>query len=406
VRHQRVAATVGVVCVAGLALAGCTGGGAKGTSTSGSGRPGSGIGAKRTQVYTFGVVGSNGKILQLEHQKPTVVAGIPGSVVQIATSNSDTYALTSEGTVWAWGAGRTGELGDGTTTDFVASPVRVRFPTGVRISSLPNPMPFDAGLAIDSRGRAWGWGDDHALCLRAAQALFPKRLPFTHVTLASGAGGHALFDSDGRVYACGEGTDGELGDGSTRSSLVPVAVIGLPRHLRVKSLESSWQDSGALMTNGSYYDWGFNEEGQLGDGTTRNRSVPVRVRLPGFAVRVSQGGSLGNNGQTLAILADGSVWAWGDGQWGQLGTGRLQDALAPVEVTSPPDVTFDQVMSGGYACYAIGRNGALWAWGRNQFGELGDATRLPIQLTPAPVGVRLTRVSSTASNVAGFYRRR
>lgn len=329
-------------------------------------------------------------------------------MVQIATSNSDTYALTSAGAVWAWGAGGQGELGNRTTPRYASTAVRVHFPAGVRIRSLPNPMPYNAGLAIDSRGRAWGWGNNggHTLCLRRPRLLVPTRLPFSDVTLATGAGGHSLFDAHGRVFACGEGSDGELGDGSTKDPSKPVRVIGLPRKARIKALVSSWQGSGALLTNGVYYDWGYNAAGQLGDGTTRNSSVPVRVRLPAKVIQVSQGGSLPDNGQTLAILAGGSVWAWGAGRWGQLGDGGSSNSTVPVPVNVPAGVRFVRVSSGGYSCYAIDAFNDLWVWGRNQYGELGKNIPGQAQLRPAVVNVTITQVSATASNVAGLLRSR
>src|SRR5271156_6148124 len=98
-------------------------------------------------VYTFGVAGTEGPVLQTQHEKPTPIRGIEGTVTQIATSNSDTYALTSTGTVWAWGVGSNGELGNGATPLSVTRAVQVDFPGGVRVTSLPNPMPFDGGLA-------------------------------------------------------------------------------------------------------------------------------------------------------------------------------------------------------------------------------------------------------------------
>ena len=114
--------------------------------------------APGSTVYRFGVVGNQGKIAQLELSTPAAVSGITGDVVQIATSNSDSYALTSSGEVWAWGVASYGELGDGQTAPYSTRAVRVDFPAGVKVAALANPMPFDGALAIDSHGHAWGWG--------------------------------------------------------------------------------------------------------------------------------------------------------------------------------------------------------------------------------------------------------
>jgi len=397
---SRAAPTIGSLVIAAASLAACSGGGAT-PSTSG---PSSSVAARHSNVYTFGVVGTSGKVLQLEHTTPTLVSGITGTVVQIATSNSDSYALTSAGTVFAWGVGSSGQLGDGSTIDFMSVAVKVKFPAGVRITSLANPMPYDGALVIDSRADVWGWGVNsvHELCLPGTQPLLrPTRIPLTDVSLATGAGLHSLFDSKGTVYACGSGVAGELGTGSTSNRSTPTAVIGLPNG-GVKALTSSWKGSGALMDDGAYYDWGFNHTGQLGDGTTVSSSLPVLVHLRAAVVEVSQGGSSRKNGQTLAMLADGSLWAWGNGQWGQLGDGRADNSSTPVPLRLPNGARAAQVSSGGFSCYAVDTSGKLWAWGRNEFGQLGTGGSQPTQLTPVSVGVVLTQVSSTATNVAGY----
>lgn len=359
-------------------------------------------GARR--VVSFGVVGSGfgPKLLGLQHLVPTTVTGIPGTVVQVVTSNSDTYALTSAGSVWAFGAGSTGELGDGRTRAFSASPVQVRFPPQVRIAKLANPMPYDSALAIDVHGVAWGWGFNwhHTLCLPGGEHPIPVPLPLTRVTLASGAGAHSLLDAGGRVVACGLGAEGELGDGTTVTRASPTPVVGLP-HVGVASLVSSWQGSGALMDNGAYYDWGFNRAGQLGDGSRLNSALPVRVPLPAPVAAVSQGGSRPSNGQTLALLANGSLWAWGSNAYGQLGDASRHSAPSPIRVPVPPGVHLRAISSGGDASYAIDAHGVLWTWGGNQHGQLGDGTTLE-RLTPRPTGLVLAEVSATATNVAGL----
>lgn len=363
-----------------------------------------GTASSGTVVYTFGVAGTRGPVVQTLHDKPTPIPGIAGTVIQIATSNSDTYALTSAGTVWAWGVGSYGELGNGSTPAYVDTAVKVDFPNGVKITSLPNPMPFDGGLAIDSLGNAWGWGlnASHDLCLPAGLLITrPAKIPLSHVTLATGARTHSLFDSDGTVYACGDGAYGELGNGSATSRSTPTPVAGLPTG-SVKALTSSWGGSGALMATGSYYDWGYNQAGQLGDGSTTDSAVPVHVALPGPVSQVFQGGSGPTNGQTVAILAGGSLWTWGNGTHGQLGNGSTRNSATPVRITLPRGAQPVKVASGGYASYAIDQTGRLWAWGRNTDGQLGTGSSGPDRLTPVSAGMSLTQISATAQNAAGL----
>jgi alpha-tubulin suppressor-like RCC1 family protein len=361
-------------------------------------------GSPQGVVYTFGVVDSFGALMTLVHSTPTAVAGIHGTVIQIAASNSNGYALTSDGRVWAWGAGGQGELGNGTTPRLTAKAVAVQFPPGVKIASLANPMPFDTGIAIDTQGDAWGWGanTEHALCLRGTgPILFPEKLPLNDVRLASGARSHSLFLAHGRVVACGDNAAGDLGNGTLTPRAAPTAVVGLPRG-QVVALVSSWQGSGALFADGRYFDWGFNLEGQLGDGTTRHSSIPVQVRLPAPVERVFQGGSQPSNGQTLALLADGSLWAWGDGKWGQLGDGRYVSSSRPVKVLVPRGVRFTDVATGGYASYAISSAGVLWSWGSNRLGQLGDGQAELLTARPRSTGLMASQVVSTDVNVVAY----
>ena len=356
-----------------------------------------------TPLYRFGVVGNRGKIARLQLERPTAVGGVEGTITQIATSNSDGYALTASGAVYAWGVANDGELGNGTTPAYDTTAVRVRFPAGVTIAALADPMPFDGALAIDTDGQAWGWGlnGDGDLCLSKTINTVPARLALTDVTLASGARLHSLFDSHGKVVACGSDTDGVLGDGSTTTEgATPVAVVRLPSDVGVSALTTSWEGSGALLADGTYYDWGYNPHGQLGDGSRADSDVPVKVALPAPVRQVFQGGSGATNGQSVALLSDGSVWAWGDNGRGQVGDGTTTDAPVPVRVHVPADVRFVTVDSGGYASYAVDATGRLWAWGGNNNGQLGLGPGVRIETEPVAVGIHVTAVSSTASNVA------
>ena len=211
-------------------------------------------GAQAPRVYNWGYPW--GDPYGLQYYGSTLVDGIPGTTVQISTSNSASYALTKNGEVWAWGVGRGGFLGNGAEPKSTITPVEVKYPSGVKIASLPSPMPFDTGMAIDSSGNIWGWGAnvESSLCVQKGNLLSPVELPLTHVTQASGAGGHALYLSDGKLFACGANSSGELGDGPMISSANPVRVVGLPEE-SIRSIGSSWENSGAVMADGSYYDW-------------------------------------------------------------------------------------------------------------------------------------------------------
>jgi alpha-tubulin suppressor-like RCC1 family protein len=329
---------------------------------------------------------------------------LPGRVAEVATSNSSQYALLANGSLYAWGLGNAGQLGDGATKNSFTKPVRVRFPAGVKIASLPiDVMPFDTGLAVDTKGNVWGWGDNQGgeLCLgNHNKHLTPVRLPFSHVTAVAGAFDHALYDAKGQVWACGLNSLGELGDGTVKSSWWPFKVKGLGPSARVVSLVAAFADSGALLADGKYLDWGANGGGQLGIGTLRKKlsDVPVTVPLPSKARQVTQGGSAPGNGQTLALLSNGRLYAWGyDGQ-GQLGDGKTAAQSSPERITPPSGVTYRVVASSGGTSYAISTTGKVYAWGGGKEGQIGNGTT-ESSFTPVKVASGATGISATADDV-------
>jgi alpha-tubulin suppressor-like RCC1 family protein len=333
---------------------------------------------------------------------------VPGRIVQIGTSNSTDYALLSNGELYAWGQGSHGQLGDGRLHDSFARPVRVRFPAGVKIASMPaDVMPFDSALAIDTTGHVWGWGFNYGgeLCRGSATTYSrPVRLPFAHVTAAAGASDHAIFDAGGKLYTCGTNVFGELGDGNAKTSYVPIRV----KHIdgaQVTAVVASYGNTGALLKNGDYYDWGLDSRGQLGNGTVGQSSdLPVQVSLPGRVRLASEGGSLGNNGQTLVLLANGKLYAWGNDTYGQLGDGATSaDQPSPVPFSAPDGVTYQSLATSGATSYAISTTGEVYAWGASSHGQTGDGSRTPV-LTPVKVDSDAIAISATAADVAVLVR--
>ena len=330
---------------------------------------------------------------------------LPGPVIQVASSNSTQYALLADGSVYAWGLGTSGQLGNGRRANSFTRPVRVRFPAGVRIARLAtDAMPYDSALAVDTTGRAWGWGRNGYgdLCLGDARSqAIPVRLPLAGVTTLAGASNHALYDARGTVYACGQNLDGDLGDGSRAARTVrtrPVRVRGLPAG-PVRTLVAAFANSGALLADGRYYDWGYDGDGQLGDGRLRESSaVPVRVRLRHPVVRVAQGGSWWGNGQTIVQLDNTSLWGWGDDQAHQLGLRPTAAQPVPARFYSPAGVTYSELATGAATSYAISTAGRVYAWGASHTGQLGDgATRTSRRARL--VAPAATFISATANNV-------
>jgi alpha-tubulin suppressor-like RCC1 family protein len=351
-------------------------------------------------IEHWGAYGTGGK--PYDTQLSPVALTLPAPVAEIGSSNSTQYALLTNGTVWAWGMGTDGELGDGGTVNSFTAAVQVQFPAGVTIASIATDVsPYNSALAIDTTGHAWGWGINAGgeFCLgNKEEYLTPVELPFSHVTTLAGAADHATYDADGTIYSCGTNQYGELGDGSTKSSTTPVKVTGL-NGADVNELVASWGDTGALLSSGDYYDWGYNGGGQVGDATTTNADVPYLVPLPAAVTQPAQGGSVASNGQTIVLLSGGVVYAWGNGEYYQLGNGVKGNQTSPVKITPPSGVSYATVASGGSTCYGISKSGGVWAWGQNANGQVGNGTTKTAE-KPVKVATGGTGISATARDVA------
>jgi hypothetical protein len=225
------------------------------------------------------------------------------------------------------------------------------------------------------------------------------------VNAVAGASNHALYDAGGTLYVCGQNVEGDLGDGSRASTTTARKVAGLGGS-DVTELVAAFANSGALLANGAYYDWGYDANGQLGDGLVRHSSdVPVKVPLPDPVTQVAQGGSIWNNGQTLTLLSDGSLWAWGDNWAGQLGDGTRDDQPSPVRFRPPAGVTYKSLATGSATSYAVSTTGEVYAWGVSFVGQVGDGSTF-VEPTPVLVASGAAEISSTANNVVVTVPRR
>ena len=290
-------------------------------------------------VYRWGWWGDGGANQQNVPTKTPKLAGI----ANVLASNSFSLARAENGSVWAWGNDSNGQLGDGaTSTSTTVTPVKLHLP----FPAVSLGEGKDYGLAISPRGDVWGWGNNTGgqLCLgNTTDQPTPVRIAgLRHVVAAAGGNEHSLFLlSDGTMLACGVDAHGELGDGSYRPQIdtpVPVDIAD------VASISVGAYFSVAVKTDGSVWAWGDNLKGELGNGTKVKSDVPVQVDLPaGLTARhVFAGGNYASNGHVLAMLSDGSVWAWGDNSRGQLGDGTLATSTLPVRVQAPAGVTFSR----------------------------------------------------------------
>jgi alpha-tubulin suppressor-like RCC1 family protein len=389
-----------------------------------------------------------------------------GSTAQITTGYNFACALAAEGTVQCWGYGGNGNLGNGSSVDSLV-PVTVTGMVDVVSVSAGGSQSIgtSTACAVQSNGAVfcWGYGGNGNLgnggggsSSTPVQVLTAASTPLTNAVSVAVGGGHAcavisdgtmrcwgrgaegqLGDgagtqrnyatlvagsitnfasvdagayhtcavlADGTARCWGQGTFGQLGNGSTTGQLSPVGVL-LSGTDRAKAIDVGDYHSCALIVNGTVRCWGANTTGQLGNNTTTNSSMPVVVLSGGVAMTnvssIAAGGAfVGSSveGTTCATLASGGARCWGYNGFGQLGNGTNTNQSQAVAVSSISNVARVSV-GADFAC-SLGATGTMTCWGDGSNGRLGTGTTAS-QTTP--VAVSNLYASEGVTTMAGTY---
>ena len=312
----------------------------------------------------------------------------------VAAGGNHSLELKSDGTVWAWGDNTTGQFGDGTTTGSKV-PVLVPGLSGVRavVAAVAH------SLALKDNGTVWAWGYNSYGQLgdgTTTDRYTPVKVSgLTGVRAIAAGNGHSLaLKDDGTVWAWGFNLNGQLGDGTTRGRRFPVKVPGLSG---VIAIAAGGSHSLALKNDGTVWAWGHNIHGQLGDGTTTSRYTPIQVKDPKDPSTFITGITAIDAGSfhSLALKNDGAVWTWGYNIFGQLGDGTTAHSNIPVQVSGLTNVT--AIAAEFQHSLALQNNGDVWAWGNNLYGQLGDGTT-----APSSIPVRALSLTSVKAIAAGW----
>ena len=289
-----------------------------------------------------------------------------------------TVALKSDGTLWAWGANGYGQLGDGTNTNR-NTPVQVFGGGNTWVTIAAGGPAYNEGphtVALKSDGTLWAWGrnvdgqlGDGGSTDRntPVQVFGGGNTWFTMVAIAAGGAHTVALKSDGTLWAWGNNSSGQLGDGSNTTRYTPVPVHG--GEATWVAIAAGDYHTVASKSDGTLWAWGANGYGQLGDGTNTARNTPVQVFGGGNTWRAIAAGGY----HTVALKSDGTLWAWGWNADGQLGNNSTTSRNTPVQVFGGEN-TWAAITAGGAHTVALKSDGMLWAWGRNIEGQLGDRT--------------------------------
>jgi alpha-tubulin suppressor-like RCC1 family protein len=342
-----------------------------------------------------------------ESSSPLVVPGLTG-VVEVAGGGEFTLARISGGRVRAWGANDDGQLG--TTPNANANPTPVSVPGIGSANPLSCNTPlaacatavaagFNFGVALINNGSIRTWGNDDrgelGNGLPETDSSTPVDPGLANVRAIAAGHGQAYAQlADGTIWAWGFNGSGQLGNDSTTQSPSPVQVSGINTAIDVAAGGSHGL---ALLSDGTVRAWGAGTSGQLGDAASQSRDTPVTVSgLSGVAMLAA------GSSHSLALLSDGTLRAWGSNGDGQLGLGTVGGAPnVPVPVPGLDDVA--AIGSGATTSYALKEDGTLWAWGHNDEGQLGVGSTTANNPTPTQVTALGNGVVSVGSSPMGAF---
>jgi len=324
---------------------------------------------------------------------PVWSRGLKSNVVSAAGSNHS-LALKSDRTVWAWGKNDCGQLGSNV-------PIGTNSNVPVQVNGLLGVTAVAAGgsfsLALKSDGTVWAWGKNEYGQLGSNVPIGTNSNVPVQVnglsgvtTIAAGLDFSLALKSDGTVWSWGWSAYGQLGSNVPigTNSNVPGQVNNLAD---VRAIAARYYHGLALKSDGTVWAWGMNDVGQLGDGHNVNRSTPVQVMNLAGVTAIAAGGL-----HSLALKSDGTVWAWGEDRLGQLGDKDVRNRSTPVQVMNVAGVT--AIAAGGLHSLALKSDGTVWAWGMNDNGQLGN--RPPPNSRNVPVQVSgLSGVTTVAAGV-------
>jgi alpha-tubulin suppressor-like RCC1 family protein len=331
-----------------------------------------------------GRLGDNSIVSKLT---PVSVLGAVKTFCEITAGNAYSIAIDKNGRAWGWGYNLSGQLGDNSITSKL-TPVSVQgaVKTFCKISGGQN-----HSLTIDKNGRAWAWGQNTSgqLGLGGIISVFtPVTITGatkTFCAISAGDGFSTAIDKNGRAWAWGANNGGQLGDNSIVQKTSPVSVLGTVRtfcKITGGGVVNSSSFTLALDKNGRAWSWGYNGVGQLGNNAVTSQLTPVSIL--GAVKTFCQISNGVNQPFALAIDKNGRAWAWGVNGNGQLGNNTVISQRTPVSVLGAIK-TFCKVSVGGFHSLAIDKNGRLWAWGNNSNGQLGNNTSANSALTPVSV---------------------
>lgn len=309
---------------------------------------------------------------------PTLLGSSTWKTLAINCAGSHTLAIRSDGALFSWGKNSHGQLGtmtDGESATFwqINLPARIGSSTWKAMACGRN---FSMGILSDDT--LWGWGQNNLGQIGSGDTNnynYPVQTGSSTWKAVASGDSHTLgILSDNTLWAWGYNGSGQLGNGVSYSTSSPVQVGSSTW----KAIACGDAYSIGIRGDNTLWAWGANNYGQLGDGTTNASTSPIQIGTSTWKVIAGGGSVSGGNdtsvsagSHTLAIRSDNTLWAWGFNAYGQLGDGTTTNRTSPTQIGSS---TWKLVACGNVHSLALRSDNTIWSWGYNYDGELGDGT--------------------------------
>ena len=283
-----------------------------------------------------------------------------------------TLAIRSDGTLYGWGLNTSGQVGINSLTN-VSSPVLVSGPAGASWSAVAAGGGHSLGITTAGILYAWGNGTYGELGTagggtKSSPVLVSGPASTSWVAISAGQYQSLAITSTGLLYGWGLNGFGEVGVNSTTQINSPVLVSG-PASTSWVAISAGGGFSLGITSTGKLYAWGQNTSSQLGNLSATGKSSPVLVSGPTGA---SWSTIAAGESHSLAITTTGQLYAWGNQNYGELGNNLgTTNSSSPVLVSGPTGASWSTIAAGYYQSAAITTTGQLYAWGLNSSGEVG-----------------------------------
>lgn len=307
-------------------------------------------------------------------------------------TNLQTLAIKNDGTLWAWGSNNKGQLGDGTNIDRNV-PTKIGNDSDWKYVAAGRQHSF----AIKTDGTLWAWGPNNNGELGDGTNIdrnVPTKIGTDNnwLSIAAGLRYTMALKNDGTLWATGNNDYGQLGNGQPYIKTNIFSQIGNSNDWLLISTRTS--TSSAIKKDGTLWTWGSNQNGQIGNGYDYpDIIIPTQIGNETNWKQIASG-----DFNISAIKKDGTLWTWGLNDYGQLGDGTYVDKFTPNQIGN--ENNWQSIYTGGGHCGALKTDGTFWMWGLNSAGQIGNNTNIEVNY---PIQVNCSALKTDEFSISNLY---